>query len=105
MYIVIFITVGDRNEATKIARALVEEKLAACVNILDGVHSVFRWGGKVDEAKEILLMAKSSDRLLDNVVRRVKELHSYTNPEIVALPVAGGSGDYLDWITSSLGEP
>jgi periplasmic divalent cation tolerance protein len=102
MYTVIFITVGDGQEAASIARALVEERLAACVNILGGVHSIFRWGGRVDEAEEILLIVKSSDALLEDIVKRVKDLHGYSNPEIVALPVIGGSGDYLDWVTSSL---
>jgi periplasmic divalent cation tolerance protein len=102
MHIVIFITVGKREEGTRIARALVEERLAACVNILEDVSSVFRWKGKVEDAKECLLVVKSVDDLLDDLIKRVKELHSYTTPEIISFKIAGGSKEYLDWVTSNV---
>jgi len=102
MHIVIFITVGKKEEGARIARALVEERLAACVNILEGVSSVFRWKGKVEEGKECLLIVKSVDGLLDNLIKRVKELHSYATPEIISFKITGGSKEYLDWVASSV---
>ena len=79
-----------------------EERLAACVNILEGVSSVFRWKGKVEEGKECLLIVKSVDGLLDNLIKRVKELHSYATPEIISFKITGGSKEYLDWVASSV---
>jgi len=102
MRIVIFITVGKKEEGTRIARALVEERLAACVNVVEGVRSVFRWEGKVKESKECLLIVKSVDSLLGNLIKRVKELHSYITPEIISFKIAGGSKEYLDWIASNV---
>lgn len=101
MFIVIFVTTKDRQEAEAIARNLVEEKLAACVNILDGVQSVFWWEGKVDQAQEALLMIKSRKDLLPQIITAVKSLHSYSVPEIIALPVQDGHSDYLKWIEES----
>jgi periplasmic divalent cation tolerance protein len=102
MHIVIFITVGEKEEGARIARVLVEERLAACVNVVEGVSSVFRWEGKVEEGKECLLIVKSVDSLLDDLIRRVKGLHSYTTPEIISFKITGGSKEYLDWVASSL---
>jgi periplasmic divalent cation tolerance protein len=102
MYIVIFITVGKRGEAKHIAEALVEGEYAACVNIIDNVTSIFRWQGKIEEAKECLLVIKSLESRLDDIIRRVKQLHSYVVPEIIAFKVVCGSKDYLEWITSSV---
>jgi len=102
MHLVIFITVGSHDDAVKLARALIKEKMAACANIVGGVDSIFWWEGKVEEAKEHLLIVKSVDYMLDGITKRVKELHSYANPEIIAVKVAGGSGDYLDWVASNV---
>jgi periplasmic divalent cation tolerance protein len=105
MYIVIFITVGEREEAKHIAEALVAGGYAACVNIIDSVTSIFRWQGKIEEAKEYLLVIKSLESRLDDIIRRAKQLHSHAVPEIIAFKVIGGSKDYLEWITSSVERP
>ncbi len=102
MYIVIFITTAGKIEATRIAKALLASKLAACVNIVDKVESFFWWQGKIDRAKEYLLIAKSVKANLPKVCRLVKSLHSYDVPEIIGIPIAGGSKTYLDWIDDSI---
>ncbi len=96
--IIVLITAGSGDEAASIARALVDEHLAACVNIVPEVRSLFFWEGKTQDAREALLICKSRLPLLDELTLRVKSLHSYTVPEIIALPVAGGSREYLDWV-------
>jgi len=101
-YIVVFITVASRREADTIAGVLVGEKLAACVNIVPAVSSVFWWQGKLDKADELLLVAKSAVTSLEKIVERVKAFHSYTVPEIIAMPVYGGNSDYLKWIDESI---
>jgi len=97
-HIVVFITAGDSEEAGRIARGLLEQRLAACVNIVGGVDSRYWWRGQLDEAKESLLIVKTKGRLLPEVMASVKKLHSYEVPEIIALPVIGGSDAYLDWL-------
>jgi periplasmic divalent cation tolerance protein len=96
--VVVLITTGSKEEADRIANALVAEMMAACVNVIPGVTSVYRWQGEVQRAQEWLLVAKSRIEVLDDVIRRVKALHSYDTPEIIALPLAGGSDAYLRWI-------
>jgi len=96
--IVVFVTAGTNEEAETIARHLVEEKLAACVNIIPGVLSVFRWQGKISQEKETLLIIKSVSARLEAITEKVKLLHSYEVPEVIAVPVVGGSKDYLDWL-------
>ena len=100
-HIVIFITAPSTDEAETIGRTLVEEKLAACANIVPGVNSIYRWKGKIESSKEALMIVKSRSSLLDRIIARVKELHSYSVPEIIAMPIAGGSSDYLNWIEES----
>jgi periplasmic divalent cation tolerance protein len=95
---VVLVTAGSAEEAHRIADALVGEKKAACVSVLAGVSSVYRWQGKVEQAEEALLIIKTIATHLDDVVSLVRRMHSYTIPEIIALPVAGGSRDYLDWL-------
>jgi periplasmic divalent cation tolerance protein len=102
MHIVIFITSADKSEARRIARALVEQKLVACVNIVDNVLSLFWWKKKIDRASEVLIIAKSTRGKLARIVTVVRSLHSYAVPEIIALPIAGGNKDYLDWIDESI---
>ena len=96
--VVVLMTAGSQEEAEKIANALVKEMLAACVNVLPGVTSVYRWEGQVQRDREWLLIAKTTRQVLDELVRRVQALHSYDLPEVVALPVVGGNQAYLRWI-------
>jgi periplasmic divalent cation tolerance protein len=103
MHIVVLITASSKVEAGVIAQALVKEKLAACVNIISNIESLFWWEGKVDRAKEWLLVAKSTKKELPKVIKAVRKLHSYKVPEIIALPIVGGFNLYLNWIDESLG--
>jgi len=96
--IVILITAGSPDEAATIARTLVDEHLAACVNIIPGVRSFFFWEGRTQDAVEVLMICKSRMPLMDAVIARVRTLHSYTVPEIIALPVAAGLPSYLAWM-------
>lgn len=96
--VVVLMTAGSQDEAGQIAQALVAETLAACVNVVPGVTSVYRWEGKIQHDQEWLLVAKSRRHLLDKLTRRVQALHSYDLPEIIALPLIGGSEAYLHWI-------
>jgi periplasmic divalent cation tolerance protein len=96
--IVVLITAGSEEEATKISESLVDEHLAACVNIVSGIQSLFFWEAKTQTARESLLICKSRAPLLPSLISRVKALHSYSVPEIIALPIVGGSADYLAWI-------
>jgi periplasmic divalent cation tolerance protein len=99
--IVILITASSTDEATTIARTLVDERLAACVNILPGVRSFFFWEGKTQDAAETLMICKSRSLLLEAVIARVRALHSYSVPEIISLPIMGGLPDYLAWVDNS----
>lgn len=99
--IVILITAGSQDEAAKIARTLVDERLAACVNVLPGVRSFFFWEGRTQDAAETLMICKSRLPVMERIIARVKELHSYTVPEIIALPVTAGLPDYLRWVADS----
>jgi periplasmic divalent cation tolerance protein len=97
-HLVALITAGSQEEADRIANTLVSEMLAACVNVLPGVTSVYRWEGEVQRDQEWLLVVKTTREVLDDLVRRVQAIHSYDLPEIIALPVVGGSKGYLRWI-------
>lgn len=98
MYIVVLVTASSKEEANKITQGLLEEKLAACVNILLGLESRFWWQGKIDSATEVLLVIKTRKTLFNKLAKKVKGLHSYTVPEIIALPIISGNKAYLDWI-------
>ncbi len=98
---IILTTAGSQEEAGKIAYALVERKLAACVNIVPRIESVYRWQGKVETAQEWLLLIKTQTALYERVRDAVKELHSYDLPECVMLEVTAGSHEYLDWIAKN----
>lgn len=100
--IVVLSTCGSAEEAASIARALVERRLAACVNIVPGVRSVYRWKGAVEEAEEWLLIVKSSQALFERLEEELRKMHSYETPEIVALPVVAGSASYLEWLGAEL---
>jgi periplasmic divalent cation tolerance protein len=98
--LVVLMTAGSQEEAERIAQTLVAEMLAACVNIVPGVTSFYHWEGKVQRDQEWLLVAKSRRDVLARLVERVQALHSYDVPEIIALPLAGGSEPYLHWLDS-----
>ena len=102
---VVLSTVPDDAVATRLAAALVEKKLAACVNIVGGVRSLYWWEGKVQDDSEVLLICKTDDDHVGGLTAAIEELHPYDCPEVVVLPVAGGSAAYLEWIGASLGEP
>ena len=96
--IVVFITTKNKTEAKKIAKALLEERLIACANIVDKVESLFSWKGKVDQSCEVLMVIKTKQKLFSKVISKVKLLHSYETPEIIAVPIIEGSQEYLQWI-------
>jgi periplasmic divalent cation tolerance protein len=98
--IVVMVTVGSEDEATKISKILVERGLAACVNIVPGVRSIFTWEGKIVEEQELLLLAKTNTKSFDPLAMAVKAHHSYSVPEVIALPISYGSEEYLEWIRS-----
>jgi periplasmic divalent cation tolerance protein len=102
--IVVFSTAASAEEAETIARRLVEERLAACVNVIREIRSFYRWQGKIEDAAEWLLVIKSSRERFDAVRTTVEKLHSYDVPEVIALPVVEGTRNYLDWMDSELGE-
>lgn len=97
-FVVVFITAKDTEEAQKIAKALIKRRQAACVNIVPRVNSHFWWKDKLKNADESLLIVKTREALLPEVIKSVKKIHSYSIPEILALPIIGGSRDYLEWI-------
>ena len=99
--LIVYCTLPDSDEAARIARALVEEKLAACVNLVPGLRSIYRWQGAVQEDAEILLIAKTRAALVDALAARVRALHPYDLPEVIALAVVAGSEPYLDWVRSA----
>lgn len=101
--IAVFITASNEDEGAKIAHALVESRLAACVNIIRNVRSVYSWQGKVEDEAEVLMVAKTRRDLFAALSGKVKELHSYTVPEIIAFPIVEGSADYLKWLKEVTG--
>jgi periplasmic divalent cation tolerance protein len=101
--IVVLITASSEDEGAKIARALVEARLAACVNIAKDVRSIYTWQGKIEDESEVLMVVKTQKNLFDALLSKVKELHSYTVPEVIALPIIKGSEDYLKWLKEVTG--
>lgn len=101
MYIVVLVTAKNREEAKSIACHLVNSKLAACVNIVPQIQSIFNWQDKIESEDEVLLIVKSQQELFDQIEAAVKKIHSYSVPEIIALPIAAGSKEYLNWINES----
>ena len=96
----IYVTASDRSEAEALGRALVEERLAACANVLSPMTAIYWWEGKVESGPEAALVLKSRSDLVAAVTEKIIELHSYDCPCVVALPITGGNGDFLEWIAS-----
>src|SRR5260370_13005815 len=101
---IVITTAGAEEEARKIARHLVENRLAACVNIVPQVESIYRWEGKVDSSREWLLLVKTSQERFPAVREAIRELHSYELPECVVINIEYGSSNYLDWLADSVHE-
>ncbi len=101
-YFVIYSTVPSLDEAEKISGALIKTKLAACVNIIPGIKSVYWWKGKIESSKELLLIIKTKKAVVPKIIKFIKNLHSYKVPEIIALPIIEGNTAYLNWIKDSV---
>lgn len=97
-FIVIYCTVPNKKEGRQIAKALLEHKLVACVNIVDKIESIFSWDGEICEEKEALMIIKTKKSLFDDVKLVIQKLHSYTVPEVISLPIAQADETYLKWI-------
>ena len=97
-FIVVLITCGSEEEALKIAHSLVEERVAACVNLVSPVRSIYRWEGKIWDEKEWILIIKTQKERFEELEKRVKSLHSYSVPEIIGLPIVEGASPYLKWL-------
>ncbi|MCL0105744.1 divalent-cation tolerance protein CutA [Thermodesulfovibrionales bacterium] len=96
--IVVYITVSNEEEAAKIARTIVEERLAGCVNIVKGIRSIYSWEGRIEDDAEVLIIAKTQRHLFELLKERINDLHSYDVPEIIAMAIAEGSENYLNWL-------
>lgn len=99
--IVVFMTAANGEEAARLADMLVGSHLAACVQILPEIESVYRWQGKIERQSEVLLLAKTTRSKFEELEREVRALHSYETPEIIAVPVTAGSTPYLDWLAQA----
>jgi periplasmic divalent cation tolerance protein len=99
--IVVFMTAANVEEATRLADVLVGAHLAACVQILPEIESVYRWQGKIERSSEVLLIVKTTPGKFDDLEREVRALHSYDTPEIVAVPIVAGSAPYLEWLSKA----
>ncbi len=102
MYVVVLVTAKNKKEARRISIGLIKAKLAACVNIIDKVNSLFLWKAKLDQAQEVLLLIKSRKDKLARIIKLVRSLHTYEVPEIIALPIIAGDKPYLRWIDAAL---
>lgn len=103
--VIILVTAASRRECKKIAKHLVEAKLAACVNITQGIESIYRWEGKIADDKEFLMLIKSTRELFPEVKHAISQIHSYHTPEIICLPIIDGSRNYLQWLSDSVRRP
>ena len=101
-YLIVLMTSSNKEEAIKIVRTLLEERLIACANMIDPVSSFFWWKEKIEEENETLVIMKSHQELFKKLSKRVKELHSYDIPEILAIPITEGSQSYLNWMKTCL---
>jgi periplasmic divalent cation tolerance protein len=100
-FVVVLVTAGSNEEGRRIGRAMVEERLAACVNVVGPIRSIYRWEGAIEEAEEHLLVMKARAADVPTLTARVRALHSYDVPEVVALPLTGGSEAYLAWLAAA----
>lgn len=103
--ILVYMTAGSFQEAENIGKALVQAKLAACINILDRMHSLFWWQDTVQKEQETVLLAKTRSDLLEPLTATVRDLHSYDCPCVVALPIVGGNPEFIDWIQAETKAP
>jgi periplasmic divalent cation tolerance protein len=99
---IVLTTAGSEEEARKIAQALVERNLAACVNILPQITSIYRWQGAIEEARECLLLIKTTEAAFEQVRQVISDLHSYDLPECISLAIVNGSSSYMQWIENSI---
>lgn len=104
-YIIVLITASSEDEAAKIGKDLVDSRLAACVNFVKNIRSIYRWKGNVEDENEVLMIVKTRQSLFNNVTQKVKALHSYSVPEVIALPIIDGSEDYLKWLSNETERP
>jgi periplasmic divalent cation tolerance protein len=95
---ILMTTVARRADARKLAKMAVQKRLAACVQVIGGVRSTYRWKGKIEESAEILMLFKTTKKALPGLIKAIKATHPYSLPEIVVVPVTGGSREYLDWV-------
>ena len=102
--VLVYVTAGSREEAAKIGRTLVAERLAACANVMAEMTSQFWWEGAVQDEPEVPLILKTRADLVDRLTERVKALHSYSCPCVIALPIAGGNPDFIAWIAEETGD-
>ncbi len=98
--IVVLVTVATQKNADKIAKVLLEKRLAACVNIIPGLRSFFHWKGKIERTEEFLMIIKTKKSYFSSLEKLVKANHSYSVPELISLPITDGSADYLNWLLS-----
>ena len=96
---IVYITAKDKEEAKKIGRELVKERLVACVNIIDKMNSIYWWEGQIQDDFETILIAKTKESLMDELVQKVKSLHSYSCPCIISLPILDGNKEFLEWLS------
>jgi periplasmic divalent cation tolerance protein len=102
-YIQVITTTPDRDMAESVAQSLLENRLAACVQITEGVSSYYWWDGKIDSSNECVCTIKTGSHLYEAVEKKIREIHSYDVPEIIAVPITAGSKEYLDWIDKETG--
>jgi periplasmic divalent cation tolerance protein len=102
MYALVYITTSGEKESKKIGRTIVEERLAGCINIISTIESLYWWKEEIEEDKESILIVKTKVSSIENIIKRVKEIHSYENPAILAIPIIEGSKEYLDYLDGEI---
>jgi len=102
MHALVYITTSGEKESKKIGRTIVEERLAGCINIISTIESLYWWKGEIEEDNESILIVKTKVSSIENIIKRVKEIHSYENPAILAIPIIEGSKEYLDYLDGEI---